>query len=99
MVRGKNAPWVNALRLTFAKNVRLARERAGLSQRDLCGTTGIAQAYLSQVENGRWNVGLDNIMKIAVAVGVAPHDLLDPSFGKEGRDSPADSKATGQRKP
>jgi transcriptional regulator with XRE-family HTH domain len=99
MVRGKSPTWVNVLRLTFARNVRLARERAGLSQRDLCGTTGISQAYLSQVENGRWNVGLDNIAKIAVAVGVAPHDLLDPSFGKEGRDSPADSKATGQRKP
>lgn len=78
----------NVLRLMVAKNVRLSRERAGLSQRGLCSTTGLSQAYLSQIENGRWNMGLDNIAKIALAVGVAPHDLLDPGFSKEVRELP-----------
>jgi transcriptional regulator with XRE-family HTH domain len=68
------------LRQIVAKNVRAAREHAGLSQRDMVALTGIGQAYLSQVEDGRWNIGIDNIYKIARATGFAPHDLLTPDF-------------------
>jgi transcriptional regulator with XRE-family HTH domain len=68
------------LRLTVGNNVKLSRENAGLSQRDLCELTNISQSYLSQVESGRWNLGIDNIAKIASAVGVEPHHLLDPDF-------------------
>jgi len=42
--------------------------------------TGIGQAYLSQVEDGRWNIGVDNVAKIAHATGFEPHDLLNPDF-------------------
>jgi transcriptional regulator with XRE-family HTH domain len=44
--------------------------------------TGISQSYLSQVEAGSWNIGIDNIAKIALAVGLAPHELLNPAYGK-----------------
>src|SRR5882757_709117 len=73
---------VNALRMSVGKNVKAARELADLSQRDLCAKTGISQSYLSQVENGTWNIGLDNIERIARAVGIAPYLLLHPSFAR-----------------
>jgi transcriptional regulator with XRE-family HTH domain len=81
---------VNALRMSVGKNVRAARELANLSQRDLCAKTGISQSYLSQVEKGTWNIGLDNIERIARAVGIAPYLLLHPSFAR-GSGKPPDS--------
>jgi transcriptional regulator with XRE-family HTH domain len=81
---------VSALRMSVGKNVKSARELADLSQRDLCAKTGISQSYLSQVERGTWNIGLDNIARIARAVGIAPHLLLHPSFAR-GSAKPLDS--------
>ena len=73
---------VNSLRMLVGKNVKSARELSGLSQRDLCAKTGISQSYLSQVEKGTWNIGLDNIERIARAVGIAPYLLLHASFAR-----------------
>src|ERR1700742_4002595 len=73
---------VSALRMSVGKNIKAARELADLSQRDLCAKTGISQSYLSQVEKGTWNIGLDNIARIAGAVGIAPYLLLHPSFAQ-----------------
>jgi transcriptional regulator with XRE-family HTH domain len=81
---------VNALRMSVGKNVKAARELADLSQRDLCAKTCISQAYLSQVENGTWNIGPNNIERIVRAVGVAPYVLLHPSFAR-GPGKPLDS--------
>ena len=79
MTRGKSKN-KESIRLTVARNVKLAREYAGLTQRDMLQITGIGQAYLSQVEDGRWNIGVDNVAKIARATGFEPHDLLNPNF-------------------
>jgi transcriptional regulator with XRE-family HTH domain len=84
---------VNVLRMSVGKNVKAARELADLSQRDLCAKTGISQSYLSQVENGTWNIGLDNIERIARAVGIAPYLLLHPSFAR-GLGQPPESLPT-----
>jgi transcriptional regulator with XRE-family HTH domain len=81
---------VSALRMSVGKNVKAARELADLSQRDLCAKTGVSQSYLSQVEKGTWNIGLDNIARIAGAVGIAPYLLLHPSFAR-GSAKPLDS--------
>ena len=67
-----------ALRLVVARNVKRMRAEAGLSQRDLCAMTQMTQSYLSHLEAGKWNPGLDTIARIARAVGVPPHALLDP---------------------
>lgn len=79
MPRGTSRKKEN-IRMTVARNARLAREYAGLTQRDMLQITGMGQAYLSQVEDGRWNIGVDNVAKIARATGFEPHDLLNPSF-------------------
>jgi transcriptional regulator with XRE-family HTH domain len=65
------------IRCLLGKNIRMAREYVGLSQRELSERVQIGQAYLSQCEAGKWNVGVDNIERIARALGVLPRDLLD----------------------
>jgi transcriptional regulator with XRE-family HTH domain len=65
-------------------NIKIARIRVGLSQRQVCMSTGISTVYLSQAEKGMWNMTLDHIARIAEATGVAPHELLDPEFINKG---------------
>jgi ribosome-binding protein aMBF1 (putative translation factor) len=59
MTRGINEVETN-IRQLVGNNVKAAREYAGLSQRELAEKAGIGQAYLSQCESGRWNIGIDN---------------------------------------
>ena len=80
MTRGKNKPAEGGIRWIVGQNVRAAREHAGLSQRELSDRANIGQAYLSQCESGKWNIGVDNIDRIARATSFEAHDLLNPNF-------------------
>jgi transcriptional regulator with XRE-family HTH domain len=80
MTRGKNKAIEGGIRKIVGQNVKAAREHAGLSQRELSDRANIGQAYLSQCESGKWNIGVDNIDRIARATGFAAHDLLNPGF-------------------
>jgi transcriptional regulator with XRE-family HTH domain len=82
MTRGKNKPadGDGNLRQIIGQNVKAAREHAGFSQRELSERANIAQSYLSQLESGKWNIGADNIERIAKAMGFFPYDLLHPDF-------------------
>ena len=64
------------LRLTFGGNVRRRRLELGLSQAELADRAGIHRAYLSTVENGKRNVSIDNISRLAFALEVEPSFLL-----------------------
>ena len=77
MSLGTNKKANNSIRQTVGSNVRAAREYAGLSQRELCHRAQLGQAYLSQREAGKWNIGVDNIARIARATGFLPHHLLN----------------------
>lgn len=63
-------------RRILAAHLAKLRRRRGLSQDALAELTGLNRSYLSLVENARRNVSLDNICKIAAALGVPPHELL-----------------------
>jgi ribosome-binding protein aMBF1 (putative translation factor) len=80
MTRGIYKIPEGGIRQVVGRNVKAAREYSGLSQRELCEKANIGQAYLSQCESGKWNIGVDNIYRIAVVTGFAAHDLLDPQF-------------------
>jgi ribosome-binding protein aMBF1 (putative translation factor) len=82
MARGEKAAEFGIRRL-LGKNIRMAREYAGLSQRELSERVQMGQAYLSQCEAGKWNVGVDNIERISRALGILPRDLLDRDFSAD----------------
>lgn len=65
-----------SLRAIFAKNLRVHRLRLGLSQEALAELTGLHRTYIGSVERGERNISIDNIERIARALGVAAADLL-----------------------
>ena len=64
------------LRQRFAANVRRLRKERGLSQERLAFEAGLHRTYVSGIERGLRNVGLDNIGVIAKALDVEPAELL-----------------------
>ncbi|MDX2265907.1 MAG: helix-turn-helix transcriptional regulator [Hyphomicrobiales bacterium] len=65
-----------ALREIVAKNVRLFRNKIGLSQEALANESGLHRTYIGSIERGERNVSVDNIAKIAKALNVKPQQLL-----------------------
>lgn len=62
----------------FARNFKAARKAAGLTQHDIRQKTGIAQDFISEVENGRSTLSLDNAAKLAAVVRIPLWKLLVP---------------------
>lgn len=64
------------LRAIFAGNIKRLRKERGMSQEDLAFESGLHRTYISGIERGIRNVGLDNIGVIATALSVRPEELL-----------------------
>lgn len=64
------------LRRTFAANVVKLRAEKGISQEELAHVAKVNRSYLSDLETGKKNVGLDILGRIANALGVEGADLL-----------------------
>ena len=58
--------------------IRELRKQQRLKQSDLALRTGLARNYISQVELGRRNITVLNLLRLAVALGVPPSSLLSP---------------------
>ena len=63
------------IRVDGARLRRLRRERA-LSQQDVERITGLAQATLSDLEQGKRGARASTLRKLAEALGVEPKELM-----------------------
>jgi transcriptional regulator with XRE-family HTH domain len=61
---------------SFGNRIRKLREDKGMTQLDLCKTTGWGQAYLSRLENGGIDVGLETIKILAHTFDLSVSELL-----------------------
>lgn len=50
--------------------IRYYREKKGLTQEALAFEAGLHRAYVGQIERGEKNIGIQNLEKIAKALGV-----------------------------
>jgi len=63
-------------RRIFAENLRKARHAKGLSQEDLAELANLHRTYVGSVERAERNVSIDNMERLAAAVGVPLPALL-----------------------
>lgn len=62
---------------SLGAHVRAAREKKGISQRQLALMTGTSRSYLWRVESGTADVGIGVLCRIARALDVEVADLID----------------------
>lgn len=62
----------------LARNLRLYRNQADLSQEALADAAEIDRTYVSGLERGVRNPTVAVLAKLATALGVKPHELLIP---------------------
>ena len=60
----------------FGENMKKIRLEKGMSQGDICRELGLDRAYISNVENGKQNLTLSTMEKVAKALGVSIDTLL-----------------------
>lgn len=69
---------VGALRAVVAANVRRLRKAQGLSQEGFAEACGLHRTYVGAIERAERNVSIDNIERIAQALGVEGWEMLKP---------------------
>jgi transcriptional regulator with XRE-family HTH domain len=72
-----------SLRLVFARNIRLMRIDAGMSQERLADEAGLDRTFVGTLERGLRNISIDNIELIAKAIGTPAGELLNPDLPQE----------------
>lgn len=60
----------------FNENLRIARERKGISQKDMAESIGVAKSTYSLYESGNREPGVPTIKKIADVLNVSADELL-----------------------
>jgi transcriptional regulator with XRE-family HTH domain len=65
-----------ATRRILAINLRRERKKLGMSQETLADLAGLHRTYVGSVERGEYNISIDNIERLARALGMEVADLL-----------------------
>ena len=61
----------------FAQRMRLLRNEAGISQEELAFRSKLDRTYINSVENGKRNISIVNIEKIAKALGISVSEFFN----------------------
>jgi len=60
----------------FGENMKKIRLEKGMSQGDICRALSLDRAYISNVENGKQNLTISTMEKVAKALGVSVDRLF-----------------------
>jgi transcriptional regulator with XRE-family HTH domain len=69
-------PPLSEATVAFGRRVRQHREALGLSQEKLADRAGLHWTFVGQVERGRRNLTLHNVLKLAAALDVDAGELV-----------------------
>ena len=64
-------------RVAFGRQLRELRTAAGLTQEAVAFRAGTDRSYLVELEAAQHSPGLDLVLRLALALGVASRDLFD----------------------
>lgn len=70
-------PSKTSARKTFATNLKKVRLERGLSQEELAELSGLHRTYVGSVERQERNISIDNMEKLADALGVKLEVLIE----------------------
>lgn len=62
--------------IKFGQKVRNERIRLGLSQEELASRADVHRTYIGMIERAEKNITLENIVRIARALGIKVRDLM-----------------------
>lgn len=65
-------------KIVFANRLREFRTSKGISQEKLAELSGLHRTYVSSVERYERNITIDNMERLAAALGVDMRELLKP---------------------
>lgn len=69
-------PMAKSTAQKFGDNMKKMRLEKSMSQGDICRELGLDRAYISNVENGKQNLTLSTMDKVAKVLGVSVEQLL-----------------------
>ena len=69
---------------TFARRLRAARERLGVTQEDLATASGIGRIYVARYESGSSAPSIYHLQRLAHALSVSMESLLPPMIRVKG---------------
>ena len=64
------------IRKTIGRNIRRHRERIGMSQSAFANMISVGRSYENEIENGKHNVSVNELMKIADGLDVPLSELF-----------------------
>jgi transcriptional regulator with XRE-family HTH domain len=71
------------VKLKIGQRIKVLREMAAMSQKDLAYAADLDRSYIASIENGQRNVSIVNIEKIATALNVTIKEFFnDAEFNK-----------------
>lgn len=71
-------PTLPPAKIRFGIKLRHARENLQLSQEVLAEKASLHRTYIGQVERGERNISIDNMERLADAVGIPLWEMLAP---------------------
>lgn len=72
--------------MKFGQNLKHIRKRMNMTQEELATKMKISQSYLSDIENGRKNLSIKTVKKLADSLGLSVNDLFNDETTFEEKD-------------
>ncbi len=63
--------------MNVGERIRILREKAGYSQNELSGISGVSQTHLRRVELGQARITVDKLQMICDVLGISLKDFFD----------------------
>jgi transcriptional regulator with XRE-family HTH domain len=62
--------------LKIGDNIRAARKQRGYSQEEFADIAGFSRSYYTEIETGKRNISILNLIKIIEALGIDPNEII-----------------------